>query len=310
VLVVSEVFARLDGAAALPRVLEACEAWQPDLVLSETCEFAGPLAAERMGVPAVRVGITLASTEELVMPEASAALQGLRGQLGLPHDPRAERMAEMPYFTLTPPVMEDPAAPGIASARRYRERNGASAQALPAWWNGDGRPLVYLTFGSVVPQMPFFPGVYRAAIDALSGLPVRVLVTIGRHRDPAELGPLPANTHVEQWVPQADVMPHAAAMACHGGFGTVRAGLTAGIPMAVLPLFADQPYNAHRVVRAGAGVGLAGGAVLDGLGAAVRLLLDDPSYRGVARRIARDLAALPPVDAAPVLLLKLAAEAA
>ena len=39
-------------------------------------------------------------------------------------------------------------------------------------------------------------------------------------------------------------MPHAAAMACHGGFGTVRAGLAAGVPLAVLPLFADQPDNA------------------------------------------------------------------
>ena len=45
-------------------------------------------------------------------------------------------------------------------------------------------------------------------------------------------------------------------MVCHGGFGTVRGGLTAGVPMAVLPLFADQPYNAARVAEIGAGIAL------------------------------------------------------
>ena len=67
-------------------------------------------------------------------------------------------------------------------------------------------------------------------------------------------------------------MPHAAAMACHGGFGTVRAGLAAGVPLAVLPLFADQPYNARRVAELGAGVALDDVA---GLGA---------GRRGAARR--------------------------
>ena len=93
----------------------------------------------------------------------------------------------------------------------------------PDWWPNDQWPLVYLTFGSVAPTMDFFPGLYRAAIDALSALPVRVLVTVGRERDPADIGPVAPNVHVAGWVPQADVMPHAAAMVCHGGSGTVNA---------------------------------------------------------------------------------------
>ena len=97
--------------------------------------------------------------------------------------------------------------------------------------------------------MDFFPGVYREALDSLSHLPVRVLVTVGRDRDPADLGPVGPNVHVARWVPQADVMPHTAAMICHGGSGTVRAGLAAGVPLAVLPLFADQPFNAQRVTE-------------------------------------------------------------
>ena len=148
--------------------------------------------------------------------------------------------------------------------------------------------------------MGFFPDLYRAAIDALAGLPVRLLVTIGRDRDPAELGPVPANVRVERWVPQADLMPHVAAMVCHGGSGTVTMGLAGGVPMAVVPLFADQPWNAERVDAIGAGIALNGGpeAAIAGLRDAVVRLTGDPSYRSKAQRVAAEMRALPPVDAA------------
>ena len=179
---------------------------------------------------------------------------------------------------------------------------------LPDWWNGDTAPLVYLTLGSVAPSAGFFPGLYRAAVDALADLPIRVLVTTGRGADPAELGPLPAGVHAERWVPQADVMPHASAMVCHGGFGTVRAGLAAGVPLAVLPLFADQPYNARRVAALGAGIALEGGAeAVSGLRDAVRALLADDAYAIRAHAVADEVRALPPADTAAAILRELAA---
>jgi MGT family glycosyltransferase len=147
----------------------------------------------------------------------------------------------------------------------------------------------------VAPTMDLFPSLYREAVAALAALPVRVLVTIGRERDPADLGPLPANVHVERWLPQADVMPRATAMVCHGGSGTVRMGLAAGVPMAVLPLFADQPWNAQRVAELGAGVVIEDAGET---GEAVGRLLGDGSYAASAQRAAAEISALPPVDAA------------
>jgi UDP:flavonoid glycosyltransferase YjiC (YdhE family) len=47
---------------------------------------------------------------------------------------------------------------------------------------------VLLTLGSVAAGNGFFPGTYRAAIDALAGIDARVLVTVGREVDPADLG--------------------------------------------------------------------------------------------------------------------------
>jgi MGT family glycosyltransferase len=132
-----------------------------------------------------------------------------------------------------------------------------------------------------------------------------VLLTVGTEVDPADLGPVPANVHVEPWVPQGAVMAHASAMVGHGGSGSTLAAMAAGMPLAVVPLFADQPENAQRVADLGAGLRLDG---LAGLGEAVAALLEDPSYREGARAVAAEIAALEPVERAVGLLTEIAEE--
>jgi UDP:flavonoid glycosyltransferase YjiC (YdhE family) len=108
--------------------------------------------------------------------------------------------------------------------------------------------------------------------------------------------------HVARWVPQADVMPHADVIVCHGGSGTVRTALCSGVPAVVVPLFADQPYNGRRVEQLGAGIALEG---VSGLGDAVRRLLGEPSYRDAAARIAAAAARLTTLDLAPEIVYDL-----
>jgi UDP:flavonoid glycosyltransferase YjiC (YdhE family) len=300
--VVGDVFVRIDARSALPGVRAAIQSWRPDVVLYESTEYAAALAAEQLNVPAVRVGI-FACGEEFVMDLAADPLEELRAELGLPADPGAERFRSAPTFTLVPSGLEHPGAPGPAHVQRFREPT-AGARLLPPWWSNRDAPLVYLTFGSVVPDMEFFPALYRDAIDALSLLPVRVLVTIGHERDPLDLGPLPENVHALRWVPQADVMAHAAAVVCHGGSGTVLGALAAGVPLAILPLFADQPYNARRVEEIGAGIAVGSAEEITG---AVKRLLEDPSHRAAAVAIADEVSQLPPVDAAAGILEELLA---
>ncbi len=49
-------------------------------------------------------------------------------------------------------------------------------------------------------------------------------------------------------------MPHASAVVCHGGSGTLLSTLATGCPVVVIPLFADQFANARSVDAAGAGL--------------------------------------------------------
>ncbi len=71
--------------------------------------------------------------------------------------------------------------------------------------------------------------------------------------DPEPLGPLPGNVHAEPRVEQRDVLAGAAAVLCHGGSGTTFGALAAGVPLVVVPLFADQPANGRLVASLGAG---------------------------------------------------------
>jgi hypothetical protein len=282
-VVVGDLFAGTDARAALPSLLRVIEDWKPDAILHESCEFAAQLAGEVVGVPTIRLALSTASLEAWVARWAASAVDGLRAQYGLPADPEGTRLLTGPTVTLTPAALEDPAMPSRGT--RYRD----TGMPGPAARQG-ARPLVYMSFGSVAGQTDRFPALYQAAIAEVAPLPVTVLVTTGNAQDPAALGPLPANVRAERWVQEHFVLPHASAMVSHGGAGSIRSALTAGVPMAVVPLFGDQPFNAHAVARSGAGMALESTA---GLGTAVRRLLADPTYAETAAHIAEDVAALP-----------------
>ena len=56
-------------------------------------------------------------------------------------------------------------------------------------------------------HLPYYPALYRAAIEALAPLLARILLTVGdAERDIDELGEVPPNVHVETWVPHDDMI--------------------------------------------------------------------------------------------------------
>ena len=179
---------------------------------------------------------------------------------------------------------------------------------LPEPWGDPSHPLVYVSFGSVAAELAGFGGLYPEVLAAFAEQPVRVLLTTGRGGDPADFEPLPANSHVERWWPQSDVMPHAAAVVGHGGFGTTMAALAAGVPQIVVPLFAlDQRINAEHVAAVGAGLYLGGGpAAIAQLPDATARLLAGSSHREAAAAIAHEMAGLPPLTTAVALLEQIA----
>ena len=94
---------------------------------------------------------------------------------------------------------------------------------------------------------------------------------------------------------------------CHGGSGTTLAALAAGVPLVIVPLFADQFENGRRIARTRAGLAVetqisAGGArsidteAAPEITRAIEAVLGDLTYRDRALGIAAEMAATPTVE--------------
>lgn len=286
-----ELFARLAATAMLPAMEQLCTEWAPDVVLRDPCEYASAIVATRHQIAHAQVAISLAQAEAASIGVASPALE--QHLPGLTHS-----LLASPYLSRFPASL-DPSP--FARTIRVRER-GTAAGSPSEWWATAAGPRVYMSFGTVLGHMSIAAGVFRTALEAVEGMDVRVLLTVGRVFDAAALGPVPDNVRVEAWVEQSDVLGTADVAVCHGGSGTTFGALAAGVPVVVVPLFADQFENGRRIEDAGAGLAVCARSssedhrrvvgVRDApwITAAIEQVLTAPSYRAAASKIAAEMA--------------------
>ena len=302
-----EVFAGRYPRHMLPDLLALAATWPPDLVVRETSEYGGCLAAEVLGILHAAVGIN-AVGEFHLRAHIAAPLGALRAAHGLPPDPEAAMRNR--YLTLRPfpPRFQDPALP-VAPATHYvrpmlGERPGA--EQLPAWVAAlPDRPVVYVGLGTAFNQ----PAIFRAIIAGLRDEALTLIVTVGRDQDPADYGPQPDNVHIERYIPLSLLLTHCDLAVTSGGSGTLTAALAHGLPLVVVPIAADQPENAARCAALGLGrVVPPADLTPEAARQAVLAVLADPTWRAAAERMRDEIAALPGPEHAVALLERLAAE--
>jgi len=130
-------------------------------------------------------------------------------------------------------------------------------------------------------------------LGAIEREPVDLIVTVGRNNDPAILGRRAPNVRVEQYIPQAQLLPYVDAVITHGGAGGTMAALSHGLPLMILPQGADSQSRLAAACEA------AGAAIVpnsndpDELRRGLRTLVHCDGHRRAARQIADELTALP-----------------
>jgi UDP:flavonoid glycosyltransferase YjiC (YdhE family) len=166
------------------------------------------------------------------------------------------------------------------NAHRFRVHDAALA-------DGDE---VYFTLGTIFPMES--GDLFTRVLTGLDGL--RVTVTVGRDLDPAELGPQPPTVRVERHVDQAELLPRCRLVVSHAGSGTVLAALSHGLPSVLLPIGADQPWNARRCEQLGVALVL---DPVDATPADIRAAVAAaPACRAAAARIRDEIAQMPGPD--------------
>ena len=94
------------------------------------------------------------------------------------------------------------------------------------------------------------------------------------------------------YAPYSQVFPHAAVNVHQGGSGTTGEALRSGRPILIVPYGWDQPDNAVRVERLGAGLHVARNDYsVDTATAALKLLLANPSFSDRAAQVGDQVAA-------------------
>ena len=296
------MFADVTADYVAPTMIEQCERIRPDLVIFEGMDTGAGVAASVLGIPAATYAIGLMSSVYAMLHPATI---GYQRDVWLQRDripPEANGLLAAALINPAPPALQGPDGTGTPSIPIRSVAYNESSAAVPAWLSAERtRPRVYLTLGTVA-----FGAVevLNRAIAEIAPHNVDILVTVGPKGEPAALGEVPDNVHIERFVAQSEVLPLVDLVVHHGGTGTVLGALEMGLPQLLLPQGADQFINAEILGAVGLARALTNDAQQPGaISEAVQVLLGDSTERQAAARVRDEIAAMPsPADVVPALV--------
>jgi len=301
-----EKFARLGAPKRAEEMIPVCKAWKPDILVCDETDFGSMIVAEALGI--LYVTVQVIASGAFIRPDVVAdPLNQARANYDLPPDPNLDMLSRYLYISPMPPSFRHPSYPAPETAH-YIKPFPPQPPSLMMFEGFDyDNPIVYFTLGTVFNMES--GNLFSRVLDGLKQLPINVVVTVGRHIDPAEFGEQPDSIHIAQYIPQLDLLPHVDLVVSHGGSGSVIATLAHGLPMVLIPMGADQLHNAHRcealnVSRTLDAVTLTPDLVAD----AVSERLRHPVYRQASEKIRDEIAGLPEPAHAMTLIERLADE--
>src|SRR5882757_1105833 len=196
--------------------------WQPDVIVRESTEFGGYLAAEYMGIP--HAVIDLNPTAPIGHPAFLAQINTEREMLGLPG------------------VSEPSQVQGELRASFLPE---AFDPEILKWV--DGRSVVLVSAGMAA-HLVGEVGPFGTIISVLGDLPIAAVVVLdGDVAQKVRVAGLPKNVMMVPRISQRAFLGHCSLLVSHGGFNSVVEALTAGVPGMAIPMTNEQAELADRI---------------------------------------------------------------
>lgn len=145
------------------------------------------------------------------------------------------------------------------------------------------KKIIYATLGTIYNN---WIGFFKNIIEAFKDSEYLVVMSTGNKERLKQIGDIPENFIVRDFVPQAEVLKHADLFIAHGGMGSVSDGMYLGVPMILVPLGADQFFNAYRLQELGAGKVLKKSEVTaENLRREVKVILENKSFKAGVRKV-------------------------
>jgi UDP:flavonoid glycosyltransferase YjiC (YdhE family) len=285
-------FSQIETPPRLADLDRICAEFRPDLLVHEVAELATPVAAASAGLPWVTVGFG-----PLLQPQVAAlageGVEPLWCERGL-----ARRLSaglyEHLYVDPCPPALQ------IADIESLQSRIGMrpdAATTRPTVPRGHRGGRIYVSFGTLWNSGPTAVERLRVAVAGSASSGAQVIVTVGKENDPAMLEPMPDNVQVQRFIPQDQVLADCACVVAHGGSGTMLGSLAWGLPLLIVPQFADQFYNAERAVQAGVALALTSSEIsIDAVSACLQRLISEVAFADRAAAVRDELAQMPSVE--------------
>lgn len=255
-----------DAIQTLPQLVKAYEGDEPDLVLHDITSYPARVLAHRWGVPAVSLSPNLVAwtgyEEEVAEPMWAEPRKTERGKAyyarfeawlaenGITQHPDPFTGRPARSLVLIPKVLQPHADRVDEKVHTFVGACQGDRAAQVEWQRPAGVEKVLLvSLGSSFTKQPDF---YQECVKAFGELPGwHVVLQIGKFVDPAELGEVPGNVEVHQWVPQLSILRQAEVFITHAGAGGSQEGLATGTPMVAVPQAVDQFGNADMLQALG-----------------------------------------------------------
>jgi len=286
----SKFFGMRRAQPMLADLMPIVEAWEPQLLICDQAELAGPVAAAVAGIPNGTHGFGRL-LPAIRLDRGGEAVAPLWRAHDLEPRPYAGTYEHL-YLDIYPPSLQTDEVEHVGEIQLLRPGAVPPEPAPEA--------LVWITFGTVFnDDLELF----RTAVEAARELDVEVVVTLGPGHGPHALGAQPDNVTVAEFIPQEELIPRCAAVISHAGSGTFLAALAAGVPQLLLPIAADQFLNAEAGPQGGVALTLWPGEVsASTVRGALSQVLADEEMRIKAGRVREEIAAMPqPMEVAEIL---------
>jgi UDP:flavonoid glycosyltransferase YjiC (YdhE family) len=165
---------------------------------------------------------------------------------------------------------------------------------IPGWWDGivansEKRHIVAVSQGSIAVNLR---DLIIPTMDALRDREdIKLVVALGKRGAtlPADTS-IPRNTHVVDFIPFDDLLPHCDVFITNGGYGAFQHGISNGVPLIVGGSTEDKPEVAARVEWAGFGINLRTGTpTAEEIRRAVDEILSNPKYKKRAAELEAEM---------------------